>query len=316
MNWKQFFLSSYVKNFSSLLAAALLVATGLTLAIALPSITNGTVDRDFMAGDDVEIPTTQQLVRELRSDEDALVRRRAAWWLGEHESARGVGILIESGLRDEAADVRLVSAWALGEIKDSEAIEALIAALDDEDPLVREMAALALGEIENPQAVEALVGALDDDEDLRGAVIWALGEIGGGKATRAREEAIAEWNRTPWENEQVWTGHLEGNKWWRFARRRDNADDAEAVQTMIDQLRSSDADERRSAAQRLGTLGMSHCVDTILAVDPLLNTLRDPDAEVRAMAVWSLDEINPSRWHGLDHGHAHSDEADDDRDRY
>jgi hypothetical protein len=31
------------------------------------------------------------------------------------------------------------------------------------------------------------------------------------------------------------------------------------------------------------------------AVDGLLDALRDPVGEVRARAIWSLDEINPSR---------------------
>ncbi len=67
---------------------------------------------------------------------------------------------------------------ALGNIGNSQAVEALIAALKHEDWDVRWKAAVALGNIGNSQAVEALIAALkDEDEDVRRYAAVALGKI-------------------------------------------------------------------------------------------------------------------------------------------
>jgi HEAT repeat protein len=71
------------------------------------------------------------------------------------------------------------------------------------------------------------------------------------------------------------------------------------VDRLLEQLRSGTAEKRRDAALNLGLLGMSDRFDSLAdverAVGGLLEALRDPAPEVRARAVWSLDEINPSR---------------------
>jgi beta-lactamase regulating signal transducer with metallopeptidase domain len=218
-----------------------------------------------------------QLIGQLQ-DQDPAVRRHAAWALGEREDPRGVGPLA-GVLDDGVADVRLVAAWALGEIKDRSAIQPLEELLErDPDLLVREMAALALGEMEDPAVVHALLTTLRQTEELRGAVVWALGEIDGEAATSARATAFDEWQRVPWDNEDVWLGDL-------GLRGGAMSDD---VTVLVRQLADDDAEVRRSAAWNLG---LSNDVN---AVDPLLDALHDPDPSVRAMAVWALDEINPS----------------------
>ncbi len=224
-------------------------------------------------GDSVE-----QRVRQLQ-DDDPLVRRHAAWALGELESSRGVRPLIE-GLTDENADVRLVAAWALGEIKDDIAIYPLVERLDDDDPFVREMAVLALGEIENPSAIDPLIESLDRHPELREPAIWALGEIGNHEAERARSAVFAQIGRRGWDNQDVWSGYLGSDAARRFAG---------DLSALIDALDDDDPKMRRSAAEWLGLRGEQS------AVDPLLDALRDPEPSVRAMAIWALDEINPSR---------------------
>jgi beta-lactamase regulating signal transducer with metallopeptidase domain len=221
-------------------------------------------------------PVTQR-ISDLQ-DDDPLVRRHAAWALGELESTSGVRPLIEI-LEDRDADVRLVAAWALGEIKDDVAVYPLIETLRDDDPLVREMAVLALGEIEHPSAVEPLTDALRREERLREPAIWALGEIGSREAVGARTAVFADWNRGSWENDEVWAGRLGSTE------ARGIADDLGALTAA---LRDDDPRMRRSAAEMLGIRGDER------AVDPLLDALRDPEPSVRAMAIWALDEINPS----------------------
>ncbi len=212
-------------------------------------------------------------------DDDPRVRRYAAWALGELESDRAVMPLIQS-LEDADSDVRLVAAWALGEIKDDIAVYPLIELLDDDDPSVREMAVLALGEIEHHAAVQPLTEALRREERLREPVIWALGEIDTDDAIRARNVAFADWGRGSWGNDQVWTGRLGS----REARSMGND-----LGALTAALQDDDPRMRRSAAEWLGIRGDER------AVEPLLDALRDPQPAVRAMAIWALDEINPSR---------------------
>jgi HEAT repeat protein len=238
-----------------------------------------------------QIPKTGTLITQLRENTDAGARQRAAWWLGEHEAVNAVSALVEA-LGDESADVRLASAWALGEIKDEDTIAPLTRSLEgDGDALVREMAALALGEIEHSSAIDPLVKAFEDDEQVRLAVVWALGEIAGrgnNEAERVREKAFAELGRPPHENEQVWSGTL-----------RDDPSATDGISGLLDELRSDDSVVRRDAALKLGLMGVRHeydsTVETEAVVGALLITLRDSVPEVRAAAVWSLDEVNPSR---------------------
>jgi len=242
------------------------------LLIALP-LASVDIWGTVQVGDSVE-----QRVRQLQ-DDDHLVRRHAAWALGELESSRGVRPLIE-GLNDENADVRLVAAWALGEIKDDIAIYPLVERLDDDDPLVREMAVLALGEIENPSAIEPLIESLDRRPELSDPAIWALGEIGSHEAERARRAIFAQSGRRGWVNQEVWNGYLGSDTARRLAG---------DLSVLVGALDDDDPEMRRSAAEWLGLRGEQS------AVDPLLDALRDPEPSVRAMAVWALDEINPSR---------------------
>lgn len=219
-------------------------------------------------------PSVGQLIERLRSN-DVHVARRAAWSLGEREDPRAVDALVEQ-TRLGAPDVRLVAVWALGEIKDRRGSDALVEALSDEDPLVREMAALALGELERPDDARALVAAADRDAALRPAIAWALGEIDSDEARLARRE-IAD-NEVP-ENDEVWSGTLSPL----------SAESSRSIGEWFSLLRAEAPDDRTLAAWHLGLLGDPG------AVDELLDTLRDSEPAVRAMAVWALDEINPSR---------------------
>jgi hypothetical protein len=243
-----------------------------------------------ISGTQGSIPTTAELTRDIRNQQDPNRQRLAAWWLGEHEDPAGVSALIEA-TGDPSADVRLVAASALGEIKVRRAIPALTNLLEDDDLLVREMAVLALGEIEDPTALGALTEVFSREEDLRDAVIWALGEISGERGDRAREQAFRELGRSPRKNDQVWSGELqEEEPDWTALRARD-------ISGFLNDLNSVSAETRREAAFKLGLCGILELRESAGAVEPLLNTLRDPVPEVRAMAIWSLDEINPSRWH-------------------
>lgn len=271
--------------------ARLTLVVAVAFALTLPLAT-----MKVLRAEDWHVPTTADLVRDLREQEDPQVRRRAAWWLGEHEDTTAVPAVI-SALRDEDGDVRLVAAWALGEIKDHKAIPPLIRRLErDEDFFVREMAALALGEIGQSEAVAPLMEAFKTEEDLRPAIIWALGEIRGDEAQVARAIAFGKVGEKPWENSEVW------------ARAEDeNFDDVSfEIDVLLVQTRSNDPQERYRATVLLGVLGRVDGIDEVeIVVDALLEALRDPVPKVRAAAVWSLDETNPSR--SMRNGYEHSE---------
>jgi HEAT repeat protein len=237
----------------------------------------GTATADLLGATQAGEPVAQRISQ--LDDDDPHVRRYAAWALGELESERAVVPLVEA-LDDGNSDVRLVAVWALGEIKDPVAVPPLIQVLEDDDPFVREMAVLSLGEIEHPSAVQPLTEALRHEERLREPVIWALGEIGSRDAIRARTAAFADLGRGSRKNDEVWTGRLGSSE------ARAIAADPGALTAA---LRDADPNLRRSAAEWLGIRGDER------AVDPLLDTLRDPQPAVRAMTIWALDEINPSR---------------------
>lgn len=87
-------------------------------------------------------------------------------------------------LKDKSSILmRAEAASALGEIKDSRAVEPLIAALKDGDEGVRWCAAFALGEIKDSRAVEPLIAVLKDgNKQVRINTMWSLGEIGDSRA--------------------------------------------------------------------------------------------------------------------------------------
>ena len=265
----------------------LVVAVAFTLTLPLATM-------KVLRAEDWSIPSTGELVSDLREHGDPHVRRRAAWWLGEHEDSAAVPAVI-AALRDENEDVRLTAAWALGEIKDHKAIRPLIRTLEkDEDYFAREMAALALGEIGEPEAVVPLMGAFERDERMQRAIIWALGEIAGDEARVARFIAFGKMGEEPWENKEVWISN-------------ENTDFDEAdfeVGALLAEIGSVDPDSRYKGVALLGVLGIVDGFDDIdPVVDALLNALRDPVPAVRAAAIWSLDETNPSR--SIRNGHEH-----------
>ncbi len=63
-----------------------------------------------------------------------------------------------------------------------QAIEPLLAALDDSDPVTAEHAAGALGNLKNARAVEALMAAIERKGFPVYVGVWALGEIGDERA--------------------------------------------------------------------------------------------------------------------------------------
>lgn len=83
-------------------------------------------------------------------------------------------------METEKADVKYWVITTLGQIKDARAIEALFAALRDDDPKVREAATEALIRTQNRRAVElARTELTNSDPDIRVKAVEILGWLGG-----------------------------------------------------------------------------------------------------------------------------------------
>lgn len=119
------------------------------------------------------------------ASEDNQIRYYAAWWLGKHQIQVAWEALCQA-LQDEryrtpqgGYPLRRQAARALGQLKNSQAVPALIAALDcREDLQLREAVAQALGAIGDPRAVPPLVTLLEaGDEQPYEAIIEALATL-------------------------------------------------------------------------------------------------------------------------------------------
>ena len=145
-------------------------------------------------------------LRTLSKDTNALVRRRAAFGLGElpdgrswpllaemlKDTDRGVRAVAVCGLRsseyidriiemlkDEDAEVRADAAFMLGRLRDKKAIKSLRTLLYDKRTIVRIQAADALCKIGGSEAIRQLISAtLDATISIRENAAFALGETG------------------------------------------------------------------------------------------------------------------------------------------
>ncbi|MGH8002335.1 MAG: HEAT repeat domain-containing protein [Brasilonema sp.] len=164
-------------------------------------------------------------------------------FVGITKSGYGVAFLSERLLQHKDSHVRSSAADGLREIKDSQAVQPLIQALNDEDSDVRSSAADALGEIKDSQAVQPLIQALNhEDSDVRRSAASALGEIKDSQAVQALIQAL---------------NHEDSDVRWRAADALGGIKDSQAVQALILALNDEDSDVRRSAASALGEIGNS-----------------------------------------------------------
>ncbi len=114
---------------------------------------------------------------------DPVVRRHAAWGLGEIRQPRGIpkeGLdALVRALADPDAEVRAAAAWAAGDIRIPAAVPDLLRLLHDPSPRIRAEAALALGEIRSSASEADLEIAHQRERDpvVRAAIRGALAEL-------------------------------------------------------------------------------------------------------------------------------------------
>ncbi|RMG95687.1 MAG: HEAT repeat domain-containing protein, partial [Deltaproteobacteria bacterium] len=134
---------------------------------------------------------------EIAMHEDALgveARAAAATAIGAIGHPAGKAML-EAALTSEAPEVRAAAAAALRHIRGNTEGLALVEVLDDMDDRVVLEAVRTLGHVRESAAVDALIAVLEDDARpafVRRDAAWALGKIADGAARDALDRAIRE----------------------------------------------------------------------------------------------------------------------------
>lgn len=252
-------------------------------------------------------------------DSEVNVRHHVALALGQIGDTRALESLIDA-LRDPDSDLRRSAAVALRQIGDTRAVESLINALHDPDAEVRRAASDVLRQIGKP-AFKHLFNALHDpDAGVRRAVIYALGYPGKAPPVEPLINALRDPDADLRRSAAVALGRIGkpavealivalsdpnvdvrghaidalvkiGSDHTIEPLIRRSATDAlvqigkPAIEPLISTLSNSDADVRRNTVIALGEIGDAH------AVEPLVSALSDPDANVRYRAAIALGKI-------------------------
>lgn len=232
-------------------------------------------------------------LRDLQS-KNAVVRRRAAEYLGESASAgyplrhreqirKAVPALMEA-LKDTNPSVQRTAAWALGNIPGDMrvAVPALDGALQDKDRSVREAAALSLGRMgQSPElAVPVLVGMLNRDDDSRDFARDAL--INFGPAARPAVPALIDMLKGKDPPLPNYAAQVLGAI---------GPDAQSAEPALIGVMRGTDDQDRIEAADALGKIGRDQA-EAVAVTTRMLNA--EEDWFVRERAAYVLGDLGPT----------------------
>ncbi len=228
----------------------------------------------------------------LLSDQSPDARRTAARLVGEIGREQATEKLLPL-LNDPDLEVRRVAIEALGQIQGepAEAVEKLLALLEDTEPYVRGAAAgaLTLGQIRREQAevaVERLLPLLDDREEssVRGAASRALGYIGGQQAQTVVARLL------PLLNDL--------DSWVRGATAgalgQIGGEQADVIVDKVLPLLADPVDSVRGAAARaLGKIGGQQADRVVEKLVDLLEESRSLDSNGAEEALWQIGKERP-----------------------
>jgi HEAT repeat protein len=226
---------------------------------------------------------SEHLIRALH-DEDAQVRTSAAYslaWNGwQPEDAAHCALLIKTlltVLQDKNSRARKQAIEALGKIRNPQAMNALLMALQNEDFSVRHAAARSVATW-GEAALKPLIAFLKG-MPFKGwaAVVYALGEIGDSRAVEPLLTVLRNGDQETHVNAIVALGKIR---------------DIRAIEYLLPSLHDVDSRVRRVTVDALGNIG-NPCV-----IKPLLSMLQDPIFSTRKRCVHILTELG---WHPNDH---------------
>jgi HEAT repeat protein len=202
---------------------------------------------------------------------DPEVRAQTVKKLSVTEDPRAVPVLLLY-LGDPDQKVGLYMAQALGNLAEEDALAALRLALLDPDPNIRWRAAMALGGQRDAKAVPSLARLLQDPDKLvQNVAANALAQIGNREAVYALAAGLG--SSQPSTVNNTMKGLLRLGP--------------AAVPVLTSILESSNSQARRNAATLLGYIADPKAGPALQRKADL-----DPDADVRAEALWALGEIS------------------------
>ena len=227
-------------------------------------------------------PRAASLVRVLRSDTAASLRRIAAWALHEFdEDEASIDALVNAVRTDANPKVREMAAWSLASTSDRPRVSSALAGVlrSDRDQAVRETAAWSLGEGadgDSQATVDALaIAAGDADAEVRETAIWGLGTAGPRRAPAAVIRALGD------DDTLVRTIAA----WALF-----QIEDASAVGALQTALaRERDDDAKVAMVRALAVMGDP-------AVGALQRIIEGSDAALRAIAIRALAGRGADPW--------------------
>jgi HEAT repeat protein len=223
-------------------------------------------------------PAVEPLIRNLtdRSITTWVIHARSIDALAKIKTQRAVEAITES-LKDTELNqyARGSAAMAIAKLKPERAVEALAGTLTDENQFVRWKSVQALGTLGDKQGANALIRALKEDEDqyVRAAAVKSLQQIQVENAGGALIDAL---------NDNSWLVRLN-------ARQALAAMGEPVFDSLIEALKDSNHRIRWQAAWILGRTKRTE------AIEPLIESLADPDWMVRDEAAVALVKIDPER---------------------
>lgn len=129
----------------------------------------------------------EDLIESLNSDDEFVIEETMG--LLEMKADESIDPLI-SALSSRKKNIRLNAAKLLGVLNNPKAIDALILTLRDNNKLVRREASTSLSRL-GTEAVNPLIAILDDEDwRVRGAAAWALGNLDDERAIEPLEALL------------------------------------------------------------------------------------------------------------------------------
>ena len=238
------------------------------------------------------------LLRLLR-DPDHHVRAASVEALGRMGDTRVVDTIASDLLKDPSWDVRKLSVEALGRIKDNRVTQLLWQALKDSDNDVRQTAAHALGQIPDPRSIPPLVLALKDENTaVRQEAKASLRQIDQKWEVSAGAQSVIPELEAATNDKEYWVAQSAADTLAKINDMRQRMQESSsmvdpdkkrldlAINILVDSLRDSDRDFRQAAVESLGRIGDGR------GITPLVTALDDQDESVGRAAALALNHLN------------------------
>jgi HEAT repeat protein len=141
----------------------------------------------------VQARITAELLTSIHLKGEAIEVRRRAIEAVSYSCTPEVSEVLETAYFHEDEEMQLSAIVGMGRTCDRHWVPIILEELQSSSPAMRYEAALASGHLMIGAAVPLLAGLLDDaDAQVRNAVIWALGQIGGDDAKQVLLDALEE----------------------------------------------------------------------------------------------------------------------------